>query len=171
MSSTRHAFTLVELLVTITIMAVLAGVGIPLGKSMLAKSREAACIGQLRNIGSALQSYLQDHQQKLPDIAAGRISKTDETPVLETVLKPYLENEGAFKCPQDTELHAKSGSSYLWNNTQSGRHITQLSFFGIENRPDKIPLVTDKESWHPNGVNVLYADSSSSNKLRFATGN
>ncbi|MFN6045214.1 MAG: type II secretion system protein, partial [Verrucomicrobiota bacterium] len=94
MSSTRHAFTLVELLVTITIMAVLAGVGIPLGKSMLAKSREAACIGQLRNIGSALQSYLQDHQQKLPDIAAGRISKTDETPVLETVLKPYLENEG-----------------------------------------------------------------------------
>ena len=32
MNRTRHAFTLVELLVTIAIIAALAGVGIPLGK-------------------------------------------------------------------------------------------------------------------------------------------
>ena len=171
MNHMRRAFTLLEMLVVVAIIAALTGICITLGGSMLAKSRASACLGQLRGIGVALQSYLQDHQQKLPEIASGRLSKSDETPVLETVLRPYLESDQAFKCPQDKEFHAKSGSSYLWNNTQSGKHITQLSFFGIENRPDKIPLVTDKESWHPNGVNILYADSSSSNKLRFATGN
>jgi prepilin-type processing-associated H-X9-DG protein len=49
--------------------------------------------------------------------------------------------------------------------------VSKLSFFGIKDRPDKIPLVIDKEAWHPHGTNFLYADQSSSSKARFATGN
>ena len=167
----RRGFTLIELLIVLAIIAALAGIGIPLGRSFIAKSREAACLNQLRGMGVALESYLQDNQRRLPTFAAGRSSKSDTTPVLETGLLPYLESPDAFKCPADSREFAKSGSSYLWNSTQSGLLISELSFFGIENRPDKVPLIFDKEAWHPNGTNILYADQTSSNKVRFAAGN
>jgi prepilin-type N-terminal cleavage/methylation domain-containing protein len=167
----HRGFTLTEVLIVMAIIVVLAGISIPLGRSILGKSRQAACLNNLRSLGVGLESYLQDHQQKLPELAAGRASKADDSPVLETVLLPYIETPEAFKCPQDSKQYHKSGSSYLWNSTQSGLHVSQLSFFGIKDRPDKIPLITDKEAWHPSGTNFLYADQTSSNRIRFATAN
>lgn len=166
----RRGFTLIELLVVIAILAVLGGIGFAIGKTVLGRSREAACLNNLRSLGVALESYLQDHNQTLPTLSAGRTSKQDDKPVLETELLPYIENPDAFHCPQDREQFAKSGSSYLWNSTQNGLKTSELKFFGIDDRPDKIPLITDKESWHPGGTNFLYADQSTSNKPRFATG-
>lgn len=168
----RRGFTMVELLIVLAVVAALAGIGIPLGRSMVAKSRQAACLNQLRSLGVALEGYLQDHQQILPGLKAGRSLKTEDIPVLEVVLLPYVESPDAFKCPQDSKEFSKSGSSYLWNFTQSGRRITDLYFYDIgKDRPDQIPLITDKESWHPAGTNFLYADQTSSNKVRFAAGN
>ncbi|HSP43638.1 MAG TPA: prepilin-type N-terminal cleavage/methylation domain-containing protein [Luteolibacter sp.] len=167
-----RGFTLTELLITLAVVAALAGVAYPVGRSMLAKSREAACHGQLRSLGVALQGYLQDHQQTLPDINAGRSSRDEDVAVLETVLLPYLESQEAFKCPQDREEYISSGSSYAWNSMISGQRITQLEFLRIdENRTQQIPLIFDKESWHPSGANILYADMTSANQLRFTAGN
>jgi len=167
-----RGFTLTELLVTLAVIAVLAGVAFPVSRSVLAKSREAACLGQLRSLAVALEGYLQDHRQTLPTMAAGRSSRNEDLPVLETVLLPYVQSPDAFKCPQDHNEYVKSGSSYAWNTTQNGRHVTQLAFFGIDDsRPDQIPLIGDKEAWHPSGTNILYADKTPSNRLRFITGN
>lgn len=163
-----RGFSLVEVLVVVAILATVAGIGFPVGKSMLAKSRQAACLGQLRSLGVALESYLQDHNQMLPEMAMGRASKADETPVLETVLLRYVETPEAFKCPQDRHQFEKTGSSYFWNHLQSGEHVTKVAFFMISDRPDKVPLISDKEAWHPGGTNFLYADQSSSNVVRFA---
>lgn len=166
-----RGFTLTEMLVVLAILGVLLGVGIPVGRSAVAKSRGAACLGNLRSLGVALEGYLQEHQQFMPDIDSGRADKTGEAgevPVLETVLMPYVESSDAFHCPEDFEEFERSGSSYAWNTTQSGRHVTRLSFFGIKDRPDQIPLITDKEAWHPSGTNILYADRSASNRIRFA---
>lgn len=167
----RPGFTLTELLVVTAILAALGAIGFAIGRTVLSRSREAACLNQLRSLGSALESYLQDHNQTMPTLAAGRSSKTDESPVLETELLPYVSSPDAFHCPQDREQFAKTGSSYLWNSTQNGLRTSELKFFGIEDRPDKIPLITDKEAWHPSGTNFLYADQTTSNKPRFATGN
>jgi prepilin-type N-terminal cleavage/methylation domain-containing protein/prepilin-type processing-associated H-X9-DG protein len=164
-----RGFTLVELLVVIAIIAALAGIGYPVARSFIAKSQEAACIGNLRSLGVALQSYLQEHNQIMPDLAIARASKTEDVAVLDTVLLPYLESPDAFHCPADKTVFAKTGSSYNWNNTQSRRHVSELYFFGV--REDVIPLITDKESWHPGGTNFLFADLSSSNKPRFAVSN
>ena len=166
-----RGFTLTEILVALAIVATLAGIAVPVTRSLVGRSREAACLNQLRGLGVGLEGYLQEHQQKLPELEAGRETKSSDAPVLETVLLPYVGGPGSFQCPQDRELFEKSGSSYLWNSTQSGLHFASLSFFGNTDRPDKIPLITDKEAWHPSGTNFLYADQSSSTKVRFAAGN
>lgn len=56
-----QAFTLVELLVTLTIVAVLAGLALPaLAKARLA-GKSALCFGNLRQLGMACQLYWEDH--------------------------------------------------------------------------------------------------------------
>ncbi len=162
-------FTLTEMLVTLVILAVLAGISIPLGRSLVARSRSTACLSNLRQIGTGLEAYLQDNNQLMPELAAGRKSKGEETPVLETALSPYLPDPAVFHCPADPAEFARSGSSYLWNTTQNGRHRTRLEFFGKSGGDARIPLVMDKEAWHPgeSGVNFLYADLSASSKVQF----
>ncbi len=162
-------FTLTELLVTILIIAVLSGIAVPVSLSMIEKSRETKCLGNLREIGIGLQVYIGDNNDYLPVLAMGRKTKDSTEPVLETELKGYVENEEVFHCPSDKTEFRKSGSSYHWNLTQNGRLITELSFIGVEGRPEMVPLVSDKESWHSGKTNFLYADSSSSNKVRFVT--
>ncbi|MEP2776653.1 MAG: type II secretion system protein [Luteolibacter sp.] len=165
----REGFTLIELMIVIAIIAVLVGLSVPITRSMVAKSRESSCLGNLRQIGMATQLYMDDNSGVLPNLEIGRADKSSDVPVMETVLNQYIESEEMFHCPADFEEFGKSGCSYNWNHTQSGRLLSQMSFFG-EDKPERIPLVSDKEAWHPKGTNFLYADYSSSNKVRFVTG-
>lgn len=167
----RRAFTLIELLVVIAIIATLTGIGIPVARSMIASSREAACLGNLRSLGVGMESYLQENQRRLPILVISRTSKSDPSSALETVLLPYIESPEAFRCPADSDDFEKTGSSYAWNFLLNDKPMSDLSLLGIEDRSDRIPLILDKQSRHPNGTNFLYADLSSSNKDRFAAGN
>jgi hypothetical protein len=88
---------------------------------VLARSREAARLNQLRGLGMALENYLQDNQRTLPIMQPGRSYKNDDMPALETVLLPFVESPDAFKCPQDRAEFEKSGSSHMWNSSQSGK--------------------------------------------------
>ncbi|MBC7981394.1 MAG: prepilin-type N-terminal cleavage/methylation domain-containing protein [Armatimonadetes bacterium] len=164
-----RGFTMVELLVVIAIIGTLVGIGYPVTRSLISRSQEAACLGNLRSLGVALQGYLQEHNDTMPSLQMARASSTLDVAVLDTALLPYLQSPDAFHCPADKLEFEKTGSSYSWNPTQSGRHISNLYFFGV--REDTIPLITDKESWHPGGTNFLFADLSSSNKPRFAVSN
>jgi prepilin-type N-terminal cleavage/methylation domain-containing protein len=168
----RRGFTLTEMLVVLAIVAALAAISVPLIRMGLRSSHKAACLSNLQQIGIGLESYLQDHNQRMPVLAAGRKSRSEDLPVLEVVLKPYLQSEKVFHCPADSEIFEESGSSYLWNTTQNGLPRSKLSFFGQEGDLSKIPLVIDKESWHgggeDQGSNFLYADYSASNRLKFS---
>lgn len=165
----RPGFTLTEVLVVLVIIAALAAIAVPIGRSVMARSRNVACLSNLRQIGTGLEAYLQDHAQTMPEIAAGRKGKSEDTPVLETELASYLSNPETFHCPADHKCFEASGCSYLWNSSQSGRNRMQLVFFGKEGGDRRIPLVSDKEDWHPgeSGVNFLYADLSVSSKVEF----
>lgn len=163
-----RGMTMVELLIAIAIMAVLAGLGYPVITSMVARARAAGCHSNLRSLGIAMEGYLQDHQQQMPTWQVGRSSKRGTDQVMEIGLLPYVDSTEVFHCPADSKQFRKTGSSYFWNSTQNGLTPSKLAFFGAKNRPDLIPLISDKEAWHPNETtHFLYADSSSSNRLRY----
>lgn len=170
-SLAQRGFTLIEMMVVVLIIATLAGIGTVVVRSGIRSAHKASCLSNLRQIGVGLELYLQDNTQRMPMLLAGRRSRSEDVAVLETVLIDYVGSELVFKCPADPEEFMKTGSSYMWNLTQSGLLVTQLSFFNTDDL-SRIPLVVDKESWHPGGIdgtsNILYADRTAENRLRLA---
>ena len=66
----RRGFTLIELLVVIAIIAILAALLVPAVKEAQERSRDAACKYNLRQIGTGLYSYVQDHSFNMPPTAS-----------------------------------------------------------------------------------------------------
>lgn len=167
-----RGFTLVELLVVIAIIAVLVALLTPVALRMSREAKQAACLGQLRSLGVSLEAYLVDHSGVMPTMEMGRATENDDVPVLETILRDYVSTPEAFHCPADEEHFAETGSSYFWNNTQSGLRRHQLNMMGTRDQLDIVPLIFDKEAYHPGpkGVNFLYADQSASRDIKFITG-
>ena len=64
--SSRRRFTLIELLITIAIIAILAGVLLPALNAAREKGRAAVCIGNIRQINTAAVSYAGDFNDHLP---------------------------------------------------------------------------------------------------------
>ncbi|MDB5171474.1 MAG: prepilin-type N-terminal cleavage/methylation domain [Phycisphaerales bacterium] len=101
----RRAFTLVELLVVIGIIALLIGILIP----VLARARETAhrtaCLSNLRSLGHAMLMYAQDHRDRLPNTnPPGTAKDYDSTNyVLVALNDRYLRSAGVFHCPSDRD--------------------------------------------------------------------
>lgn len=66
----RAGFTLIELLVVISIIVLLAALVVPAVQRGLESSKTAKCVGNLKAIGSALYSYVADHDGDFPPCAS-----------------------------------------------------------------------------------------------------
>jgi len=64
---TKRGFTLIELLVVIAIIAVLLAILLPAMRKIKEMGREQVCKSNLRNIGIAVNMYLDDYDRKLPN--------------------------------------------------------------------------------------------------------
>ncbi|MHB8996908.1 MAG: DUF1559 family PulG-like putative transporter [Armatimonadota bacterium] len=100
----RSGFTLIELLVVIAIIAILAAILFPVFAKAREKARQASCLSNMKQIGLAFVSYVQDYDGMLPDTLMGRdISGTSATfppcRAWPEIITPYIKNSQIFRCP------------------------------------------------------------------------
>lgn len=165
------AFTLIELLVVVGIIAVLLAIATPVVIGMRGRGEAAKCLGNLRQLGVALNGYLADHDQRMPSVAMGREAGDDDTGTIVEALAPYAGGAEAFRCPADKRLWRATGTSYFWNPALNGQRANALRFFDLTDAPSRIPVLSDKEGWHYGGgpkVNILYADGHATRGLNLS---
>jgi len=161
-----RAFTLLELLVAIAILAILVAISVPGALAVFKRVHSAGCLDNLRSIGVGLNLYLADHDQRMPDLHGSRSSIHDDVPVIDDILTPYLQKSSVFRCPFDSEVASLTGTSYSWNTFLNKQTVASLKFVlgsWVFDRPSDIPILNDKKDWHAGRKNFLYADGSAGN--------
>ena len=117
-------FTLIELLVVIAIISILAAILFPVFAQAREKARSIACLSNMKQIGTTIQMYTQDNDERLfyrANCAFSRSGKIPNAPDNSNrwwnQLMPYLKSAGVFKCPSDPtptpSLDTNGGTSIL----------------------------------------------------------
>jgi len=167
------AFTLIELLATIAIIAILAALILPALGRAKESGRATVCKGNLHQIGLALQIYVEENKNHMPamyDQLADTNLQTNSV-AINNVLSNQLGSLQVLFCPSDNaQVFQQTGSSYSWNNLVNGQDADHLQVFATAFPLTKIPLVYDKQSFHAvlgskRAVNYLYADGHIKNLL------
>ncbi len=99
----RRGFTLIELLVVIAIIAILASILFPVFSKAREKARSISCTSNLKQIGSALQMYRQDYDERSPFSSNCGAGLQWQMP--QFTLAPYTKNYQMFKCPSDSAVN------------------------------------------------------------------
>jgi len=172
---TGPAFTLLELLVVIAVIGVLASLLVPATGRALENGRATSCLGNLRQIGIALQLYVQDSRNRMPVMRdrspSTNAPPTNGLPSPDVLLAPHLGSTNVLRCRSDRQgLFQQTGSSYAWNSLLNGQDADRLTVMAIPFDPHQIPVMFDKEAFHrargeKKGVNYLYADGHIRNLL------
>lgn len=113
-SMTKAAFTLIEMLVVIAILAILAALLFPATKYAIEISQRAACAAVQRNLHTLLFQYAADHNNCLP---AGYSGTPWVTPLDKgNYLAPHGKYTGEAYCPS-TKVSVPSDSPYRRDKT------------------------------------------------------
>jgi prepilin-type N-terminal cleavage/methylation domain-containing protein/prepilin-type processing-associated H-X9-DG protein len=104
-----RGFTLIELIVVITIMSILAAILFPVFAHAREKARASICLSNCRQIGVGIMLYSQDYEEAYPLYA----HYPNHDHWWFEVIQPYIRSEDVFACP-DVGVHQPS-ASYGWN--------------------------------------------------------
>lgn len=128
-----RGFTLLEILVVVAILALLVAVLLPSLNRIRQQSKRAACMSNLRQIGTAVHSYRQQNRERFP-IACAIPPPVGEAgiaaPPLYTALKTEIPARSrVYACPGDQGyVHARAGISYLYVTNLSGLRPEETPF-------------------------------------------
>lgn len=115
-SRNRKNFTLIELLIVVSIIAILAGLLLPALNAARQKSLSASCISNQKQIGIANASYANDFNNYALPIGGDYSGKTYSTLVQICYNLKYISDQKTFRCPAGPKLGTK------WAHESYGRN-------------------------------------------------
>lgn len=164
-----RAFTILELLVVLAIVALLASLAVPEFNRFLDQARSTACAGNLRNIGIAVRGYISDHDGTFPVIETNPEEpiypeEVEARGMLET-LEDYGITLNTLRCQSDVagpNYFAARGTSYEWRPLIDGENsLNPLMFTRRGERrvsPARVRICMDIAPVHGGRHNLLYGD-------------
>ncbi len=166
------AFTLVELLVVIGIIAVLLAITVPATSIARGLAKQITCRSNLRSIGWAFLMYMDDNRLILPPACNMPSAPLNTKPPITNFLNTYLKDQRIYKCPADQGIkyqdQGKSyfeieGSSYWYEDSLGGLPISASPPAKNGQNEVNIQVMYDYEPFHgpPGKVgskSYLYAD-------------
>jgi prepilin-type N-terminal cleavage/methylation domain-containing protein len=184
----RKAFTLIELLVVITVVAILAAILFPVFARARENGRKVACISNLRQLGCAIGTYLQDYGDRYPyAVMPGNNDDQSRHPYINEVMVDYVRDPRLWICPSDTgeifrlpgsallkrtqPFHAGSGSSYSYMGIHSP---VPVQYYGMTvmtiskiKQPSLSVLLYELRPWHSihSSLDTVYTSSARWNVL------
>ncbi len=108
----NKGFTLIELLVVIAIIAILAAILFPVFAQARDKARQTQCLSNSRQMGIAVQMYIQDWDEATPSVRMMWSFGTTGTSWIDLV-QPYVKTRLLHRCPSD--------NSPAWDDPQNPR--------------------------------------------------
>jgi len=168
----RPGFTLVELLLVISLIVLLVGITLPALSGARASAQRSVCLSNLRQIGGALLEYRHEHGL-IPEVQTLPVDPF--APSLMDALDKYIKKRDIYGCPSDPLLFDELGISYEYfigfyfgmidaghsDKAAVQRKNELLMFF--ESKPHMAFIMLDAEDFHPGGPygvdrNALFLD-------------
>ena len=137
----KRAFTVVELLVTIAVIGILAGLLLPALNRATGEGKRTSCASNLRQVNLDLRLYANDYADSLPVLPDPNPYPNGIGCYYKQLIKSYLgltgppsPNEKVFICPSDAVICTQLGHAY-----------TSYTFNGYEVGPNAIPRITGQK--------------------------
>ena len=166
----ESAISLLEILLVMTIIALLAVIGLPRVQEFMERAQSVVCMNNLRQLGTMVENYINDNDGKYPQVETNPtdpVYQGQNVPDMAQVFGPYGLTTNTIRCPTDmspsgSHYFTQWGSSYEWkpmldDESQADPKIYSRRGVYVIN-PRRLRLVFDFDTIHLGRKNALYAD-------------